>query len=116
VCRLGEQLARGLLAQDVLFAIGARKLVGRVGLTEAELYVMSDLYIRPGHGSVSSYLLQPQRSLESGHMLVNIPLQRLEVYRLAHFSRHNARCKKRGNKRIKNSFGIYTEGETAKRS
>lgn len=37
VCRLGEELARGLLAQDEALAVGSRQLVGRVGLTEAEL-------------------------------------------------------------------------------
>lgn len=37
VCRLRKQLARGLLAQDILLATVRRELVGRIGLPIAKL-------------------------------------------------------------------------------
>lgn len=57
----------------------------------------------PEHGNQTD-LLQTQRSLESGHMLFNVPLQRREIYRLSHFARHNAKVQRK----IKRSFEIYT--------
>jgi len=60
MCRLGKQLARGLLAKDVLFAIGARKLVSRVGLTESELYIVSHRSMLPRPGCVVSPASVPE--------------------------------------------------------
>lgn len=37
VCRLGEELARGLLAQDESLSIGGGELVGWIRLAETEL-------------------------------------------------------------------------------
>jgi hypothetical protein len=84
---LGEQLARRLLPQNNLLSIGGGKEVGRVRLAETELIDkdVSQSYMLMWQ----TYLFDIEWSLELWYSLVNVPLQRGNIYRLAHSSCHN---------------------------
>lgn len=72
VGRLGHQLSWRLLAEDIFPAVGGSQLVGRVGLTKAELYrgKSDESESRNGRTTITTtHLLNIQRRLDVRHLL-----------------------------------------------
>jgi hypothetical protein len=97
----GEELARRFLAHNIFLTGGlGSDLVGGVGLTEAELEggvsrvrvagrkrVLRQKWERRGREDCT-YLLQLQRSLDLGYILIDPALEGLKVNGLSYFACH----------------------------